>query len=139
MIRLVVCLLVVSLFLPVGFSLAAGDREEAAVNAAQQWVALVDAGKYAESWDQAAQLFRDSIRRADWAKSLEMVRAPLGNVITRKVRRTARVTSLPGVPEGDYLIIEFDTFFDNRAAAIETITPARDADGNWRVAGYYIR
>lgn len=139
MIRLVVCLLVVSLFLPAGSSLAAGDREEAAVNAAQQWVALVDAGKYAESWDQSAQLFRDSIRRVDWVKSLEMVRAPLGNVIARKVRRTAHVTSLPGVPEGDYLIIEFDTAFDNRAAALETVTPARDAQGNWRVAGYYIR
>jgi hypothetical protein len=60
-------------------------------------------------------------------------------VVERKVRRTAHVTSLPGVPEGDYLIIEFDTSFDNKAAAIETISPARDADGNWGVAGYYIR
>ena len=139
MIRLVACLLTVSLFCPVGFSLAAVDREDAAVDAALQWVVLVDAGKYAESWDAAAQLFRESIRRPDWVKSLEMVRVPLGKVIDRKVRRTAHVTSLPGVPEGDYLIIEFDTSFDNKAAAIETITPARDADGNWRVAGYYIR
>lgn len=139
MIRLIACLLAVSLFFPIGFSLAAGDREEAAVDTAQQWVALIDAGKYAESWDEAAQLFQESIRRPDWVKSLEMARAPLGNVITRQIRRTAHVTSLPGVPEGDYLIIEFDTSFDNRAAAIETVTPARDADGKWRVAGYYIR
>jgi hypothetical protein len=138
MIRCIACLLVVSLFFPVGFSLADTDRE-AAIAAAKQWVTLIDAGQYAQSWDEAAQLFQESIRRPDWVKSLEMVRIPLGAVVTRNIRNTANATSLPGAPEGEYLIIEFDTAFRDKAGAIETVTSARDTDGKWRVAGYYIR
>lgn len=139
MIRHIALLLAIALFLPVGFSFAAGEREQEALDTAKQWVTLVDAKNYAESWEEAAQVFRDAISRADWVKSLEMVRTPLGKVVTRKFRNSAYVTSLPGAPKGEYVVLEFDTSFQNKTTAIETITPARDSDGRWRVAGYYIR
>jgi hypothetical protein len=139
MIRCIACLLVVSLALPVGFSLAVTGQEKAAIDAAKQWVTLVDAEQYGKSWDEAAQLFKESIRRPDWVKSLEIVRSPLGAMVTRNIRNTASVTTLPGAPEGEYLIVEFDTTFKDRAGAIETVTSAKDADGKWHVAGYYIR
>lgn len=36
-------------------------------------------------------------------------------------------------------MIQFKTVFENKKAAIETVTPKLDSDGNWRVSGYYIR
>ena len=48
-------------------------------------------------------------------------------------------TSLPGAPDGEYVVMEFTTAFTNKKSAIETITPMLDEDGQWRVAGYYIR
>jgi hypothetical protein len=29
--------------------------------------------------------------------------------------------------------------FENKAAAVETVTPMADPDGAWRVSGYFIR
>jgi hypothetical protein len=48
-------------------------------------------------------------------------------------------TSLPGAPDGDYVVIQFVTSFGNKKSAIETVTPMLEKDGSWRVSGYYIR
>jgi hypothetical protein len=34
------------------------------------------------------------------------------------------------------VVIKFSSTFENRAAALETITPMRHAAGAWRIAGY---
>jgi hypothetical protein len=36
-------------------------------------------------------------------------------------------------------VIQYDSVFANKASAVETITPMLDADGVWRVSGYYIK
>jgi hypothetical protein len=46
---------------------------------------------------------------------------------------------LPGAPEGKYVVIQYETVFENRASAVETVTPMLDPDGVWRVSGYFIR
>ncbi len=66
------------------------------------------------------------------------VREPLGKVITRTLKSAEHRTSLPGAPDGDYVVIRFETAFENKQAAIETVTPMLEKDGSWRVAGYYI-
>ena len=72
-------------------------------------------------------------------QSLQAVRKPLGKLITRKVRTKTYRTSLPGAPDGEYVVIEFETSFAQKKTAIETVTPIIDKDGTWRVSGYYIR
>jgi hypothetical protein len=39
----------------------ADDRTDQAVAAAKQWLALVDGGKYAASWQEAAPFFKDKV------------------------------------------------------------------------------
>lgn len=112
--------------------------EEGAVKAAESWLALVDAGEYGRSWDESAELFRSQLTREKWEQSLTAVRKPLGNVVSRKVKETHYATSLPGVPDGEYVIIQFATTFTNKKSAVETVTPMKDPDGVWRVSGYYI-
>jgi len=46
---------------------------------------------------------------------------------------------VPGAPDGKYVIIQFETSFENKASAVETVTPMQDADGVWRVAGYFVK
>jgi hypothetical protein len=46
---------------------------------------------------------------------------------------------LPGAPDAKYVTIRYETVFERRASAVETITPMLDPDGVWRVAGYLIR
>ena len=33
----------------------------------------------------------------------------------------------------------FESSFEHKASAVETVTPMKDADGTWRVSGYYIK
>lgn len=113
--------------------------ERAAVEAATQWVALVDEGKYAQSWDNAAGYFKGAVKKDQWEASLSAGRKPLGKVLSRKVKTKQYTTTLPGAPDGQYVVIHYETSFERKASATETITPMREKDGKWRVAGYYIR
>jgi len=118
---------------------ADSDPVAQATAAAKAWLALVDAGKYGESWDQAAALFKLSVARPGWEGMVKSVRAPLGAVKSRQVKAATFTRSLPGVPPGDYVVIQYETQFQNKPAAVETVTPMRDQDGVFRVSGYFIR
>jgi hypothetical protein len=37
------------------------------------------------------------------------------------------------------VILLFDASFEKKQSAVETVTPMKDADGEWRVSGYYIK
>jgi len=115
------------------------EKEKAAVISAEKWLGMVDAEKYAESWKEAAAFFRNAIKQAQWEQSLQAVRKPLGKLVTRKVKTKTYKTSLPGAPDREYVIIEFETSFKNKKSATETVTPMMDKDGKWRVSGYYIK
>jgi hypothetical protein len=131
---------VVSVFLLVdGVMADDGAKENAAVLAAQQWLAIVDGEEYAKSWEEAAEYFKGAVAQEQWEQSLQGVRKPLGKVISRKIKSKTCVTSLPGAPDGEYVVIQFETSFENKESAVETVTPMKDADGKWRVSGYYIK
>lgn len=131
-------LLAGALLLVLALSACADEPELAAENAAREWLAYVDEGEYVSSWNSAATMFRNRITTEDWEEAVSSVREPLGKLISRKLRSARYTTSLPGAPDGDYVVLHFDTVFENKAAAIETVTPALD-EGEWRVSGYYIQ
>lgn len=131
---------IVCLFVPFATCHAAEmQKENAATAAAEKWLALVDEGKYAESWNEAAEYFRKAVTQAQWSQAVQAVRPPLGKLVSRKVKSTAYETSLPGAPDGEYVIIQFETVFEKKAAAIETVTPMLGSDGKWRVSGYFVK
>ena len=117
----------------------ATEAEKAAEAAARSWLGIVDAGRYGESWDAGSALFRSSLTRDQWEAALDKVRRPLGKVASRKLRGAKFLTELPNAPKGEYVVIQFDTDFENKPGAVETITPMKDRDGTWRVSGYFIR
>ncbi len=115
------------------------EKEKAAVAAAETWVALVDQGKYAESWMEAAAYFKNAVKQEQWEQAAQAVRKPLGKLVSRKVKTSAYKTALPGAPDGEYVVITFEASFENKKAALETVTPMMDKDGKWRVSGYFIK
>jgi hypothetical protein len=113
--------------------------EQAALRVANEWLQLVDNTKYDESWNSAAEFFKSAVSRDSWQQTLQAFRSPLGKIISRKVKSKKFTTSLPGAPDGQYVVIQYDTSFENKRSAIETVTPMLDKDGKWRVSGYYIK
>ncbi len=113
--------------------------EQAASMSAQVWLDLVDAGSYAKSWEDTAAAFKAAVSQADWEKTARAVRAPLGKMVSRKIKSQQYATALPGAPDGEYVVIQYATTFENKAEAVETVTPMLDKDGQWKVSGYYIK
>ena len=109
------------------------------IAAGDSWLAVVDAEQYDESWEQACAFFRGVVPKEQWVTQVAGVRGPLGPVLSREVASAEYRTKLPGAPDGEYVVIQYRTKFQNKASAVETVTPMRDPDGVYRVSGYYIR
>ncbi len=120
-------------------SQTAPKPEELAQKSAESWLALADAGRYAESWDDASQYFKNAVTKDKWIGALQAVRSPLGKVLSRKLKSANFTRTLPGAPDGEYVVIQFDTSFENKKDAVETIVPMLDKDGKWRTSGYFIK
>ena len=122
-----------------GAQLATNDDVKATNDAAQKWLALVDEGKYGDSWDEAASFFKEKVTKQQWQQTIAGVRGPLGKVDSRQFKQAEFKTELPNAPAGKYMIMQYRTKFANGGEMIETITPMMDKDGTWRVSGYYIK
>ena len=122
-----------------GRAFAGTEKEKAAAGAARSWLALTDGGKYAESWKEAATSFKTAVKQDQWEQMARAVRAPLGAAGSRKEKSATYRTTLPGAPDGEYVVIEYDTSFANKASAVETVTMTLYKDGKWRAAGYFVK
>jgi serine/threonine protein kinase len=106
----------------------------------EPWLAIVDSGNYARSWETGVAC--GSISKEEWVAQLEKVRRPLGKVISRKassVKSSRRMRSMKNAAVGTRLEVKYDTSFDGLLAAVETVTSSKQPDGRWRITGYHIR
>jgi hypothetical protein len=119
------------------------QAQESSTKAAQAsveaWLPLVDNQSYAVSWDTAASLFKAAITQEKWEAAAQTARAPLGQLKLRTLKSATSTTTLPGAPDGEYVVFQFNTTFEQKSAAVETVTAMREKDGTWHVGGYFIR
>lgn len=129
------------LFVAIAFSTQASEPEviEEAKVETLAWLALTDSAQYGSSWDSASALFKAAVSKEDWEKSLSAVRTPVGALETREMATSDFSMTLPGAPDGEYVVFQFNSSFEHKAEALETVTAMKDADGEWRVAGYFIK
>ena len=126
------------------FDASKSARAQAAgVAAAQQatdhWLALVDAGKYGESWDEAAPILKDSTSRKDWTAYLKDKREHLGRMLSRKLLKADPLKNVPGLPSGQFIGMQYRTSFEKLKSAVEVVVPVLDKDGQWRVSEYVVQ
>lgn len=107
--------------------------------AAEAWLGRVDAGEYGRSWQEAAPYFQRVTTEAKWTDLLGSVRLPLGKPAGRQPGVGQFSATMPGMPDGAYVLLQFQTAFERNKTAVETVTCLRDYDGRWKVAGYFIK
>jgi len=115
------------------------DAVSKAKNAAEQWLASADAGQYDKNWEESASAFKKAVTKAQWENGLKSLRSPLGPLKSRTVAAADDTPSLPGAPKGEYVVIRYTSEYTNKASVVETVTPMLDADGTWRVSGYFVK
>jgi hypothetical protein len=125
-----------------GVAAAAADETidtSDAMATANEWLALIDRGRGREAYETAAENFRKGIEQVKWEVTVDTVRNTLGNLVARKLRTATYTRTLPGAPDGEYVVIYFDARFERKALATELVTTEREKDGNWRVGGYWVK
>lgn len=103
---------------------------------ASKWLSLVDNQHYGESWDSAGVLLRSQISKGEWTAAVSTVRAKVGNLESRSLTTTTSMKSLPNVPDGEYVVIQYQTIFSGKQST-ETLTLSKGKTG-WVVIGYFI-
>ncbi|MGD0252812.1 MAG: DUF4019 domain-containing protein [Verrucomicrobiota bacterium] len=112
---------------------------KAATSAAQTWLAMIDQGDYVQSWQNASVFFQSAVTEEKWKSSMDTFRKPLGDLVSREVKSAQLMTELPGAPDGQHVVMQFETSFANKKSAIETVTFMQEKDGQWKSAGYFIK
>ncbi len=139
--RTLISLVLISLFSGIGLGIASAQQkpEELARKASAAWLSLVDGAKYGDSYQEAAQYFKNAITKDQWQIAMHASREPLRELRSRRVDSATYATTLPGAPDGEYVIFLYDSSFANKRSAVETVTVMLDGDGTWRVSGYFVK
>jgi len=132
-------LFVLGLCLRMTAAAAEAKPETIAQGEALLWLGLVDTNKYDESWQEMSLAFKKEVSKRKWKSTVTEIRKPLGKVVSRKPKSAEYTKDLPGAPEGEYVVARFDTAFENKPAAVETVTLVRGQDLIWRVSSYSVK
>jgi uncharacterized protein YcnI len=127
--------LVLAVCLPFGLS---AQPTTAPDTVAKGWLVLVDKGNYDSSWEQAGSVFKSRITAQAWGSAAASARAPLGAIVTRTTQKVTTSSTLAGLPDGQYAVVQFTSAFKNKASATETVSLQMES-GHWAVIGYFIR
>lgn len=135
--------MLVLVFAPILFA-ATAERPRPAVDpevteAAEAWLALMDAGEYQESWEAAGEAFRSAIAADDWAQQAAAVRQQVGDIVSREDARVDQLADPPGAPPGEYAQVRYRSEFSAAGPVTELVVLASETDGRWRVVGYSIQ
>lgn len=107
--------------------------ETAAVDAAKQFLALLDRDDWTASWQATHQSFKLLNTVEWWTETSRKVRGEVG---TAKSRELATVDFTPAPPNG-YWVVRFKASYTKKGDATETLQLAWE-DGAWKVTGISI-
>lgn len=105
----------------------------AAPDAARQFLELVDAGRWSESYTRFGAAFRKLNSEQVWSEVSQRVRPPLGAVVSRTLQEQETIP----VPPAGVEMLKFRTRFATGGEKIETVTLNQEG-GDWKVVGVTI-
>lgn len=104
---------------------------------AKQWLTLVDDQNYADAYKQMGAAARSKISEQNFAANTGGMRAPLGAMSSRTLKDVNAARTLPGMRNGQYTIVRYDSGFAHKAAAVESVTLELE-NGAWSVVAYSV-
>jgi hypothetical protein len=111
-------------------------EEEAAINSARYWIALIDSGQFDQSWQIATAEFKANVTQRQWRIGLEQIRVPYGRVKSHKIKSSRLSQRVTKGQRQKKCVVEFTTLFENQDTTTEFVTLLLD-DTKWNVSAYY--
>lgn len=128
-------------------AIIAPAQDTEVVQAARQWLALIDANDWAGSYAATGQSFKELNTLEVWTKVASETQPQFGKVTARTVTevqvkgedsgRTLLSEQFVPAPPAGYQMVKFQTNFATKPDAVETLTLVQE-NGQWKVVGYWI-
>ncbi len=112
------------------------EAERAAVAATVPILERLDAGDYEAVRAIASPFLKEQVSRDEWLAQVQALRDPLGAHESRAVGTTTYVSNPWGAPEGEYVIVSYDSHWQN-GSIHENLSMQRQPNGTWALAGYH--
>ena len=133
-------LILILLLTPIFIMSQNKQEEKQAKIAAIKWLKKIDNGNYLESWDSADKYFQNQIQKERWSAALNASRLPLGKLTSKRTLSSSDYKSeLPGAPDGNYYVFTYNTSYEKKNIAQETLTLIQTYQGEWKVVGFFIK
>lgn len=105
----------------------------------ENWLTLVDQGRYDLSWEEGAKKFQMTMPKDGWVKIVESWREPLGALEKRNLADIRVAENPPGMPAGQYLVYVYQSSFQNKKDVVEVLTITQNETGEWKVLTYNLK
>ncbi len=114
------------------------EKIEQAQPVANAFLQKVDNGKFAESWQGSAALMKDKVTEKEWIEKLTKARELSGELVKRERKSATYATKVEDSPEGEYIMLIYNSSFKKADDVSEYVTVMLDGD-QWKVAGYFMQ
>ena len=108
-------------------------------NNARTWLELLDSGKYKESWEQSSSQLKSRKSEAEWIKTITPIRSLRGTANARYLATAGATKSLSGLPDGDYIVLQFYATFAQKGLSLETVTLMKTENSTWEIVDYTLK
>lgn len=110
--------LLISIAIPAGATLLSQTQAE---NRARRFLKQLDQGQSDESWQAMSALFQSINDQVSWKIRQQAIRVSYGSLLSRELKNVSYRTAFNLSPDGDYVITQFRSHYQNKAESIETV------------------
>lgn len=111
------------------------SQQAEAIDAAREYLALIDDKKFGETWERAGSVLKDRTSEFWWTNALKASRALHGSG-DREIEGLGFTSQIEtGVPVDDYVLVQFKS-----ASGSTTLTEKivmQKEQGTWKIIGYF--
>ena len=111
-------MLTISLPLPVG---AESSSDHLSAQEAVSFLELMDQARYDDAWLSMSTLFQTLNNQPQWQNRQQTIRAAYGALSSRQLDRISYRQTYTLSPDGEYVVVQFDSSFTNKADTFETV------------------
>lgn len=105
---------------------------------ADSYLKCADKGEFSGCWNQSDPLLQKALTQEEWQRDVLATKFYLGNVKSRLMKEQRILWDPKNMPEGPYIVIEYEARSDQDIAMTEIITMKKGADEKWRILMYQI-
>ena len=114
------------------------NKKQATTIAAQEFLQMVDAEKYADSWLIADTYLKKTITQQAWDDKLTKIQQAIGPVTQRSLESVSFTAPAEELPDSEFILLEYSSQFKLKEVG-EVVTVVLGEDNRWRVVGYFLQ